>query len=48
MNEIVKQFSVNDAEENDEMITDWINEQFDVDTDTYDINFLINQICHSR
>ena len=48
MNEIVKQFSINEAEENDEMITDWINEQFDVDTDTYDINFLVNQICHSR
>jgi len=48
MHEIIKQLSVNDAEENDEMITDWINEQFDVDTDTYDINFLINQICHSR
>ncbi|RLA25926.1 MAG: hypothetical protein DRR11_20385, partial [Gammaproteobacteria bacterium] len=44
---ILKTFSP-DCEENDEAITDWINETFDLDTETYDVEFLINQICQSR
>lgn len=44
--QILGQFS-NDYEENDAMITEWLNSNFDIDTDTYDIEFLANQICSS-
>jgi len=46
MEEIVRKFSC-DLEENDAMVTEWINDNFDLDTDTYDVEFLINQICHA-
>jgi hypothetical protein len=44
MEEILNRFS-EDCEENDSMITEWVNENFQLDTDTYDIDFLFNQIC---
>ncbi len=46
MKDIVNKFS-NDHEENDEMITQWINDNCDIETETYDVNFLFNQICHA-
>ena len=44
--EILKKFS-GDLVENDVMITEWLNETFDVDSVTYDIDFLVKQICKS-
>ena len=32
-------------EENDNLITDWVNDTFELDTNTYNIEFLVNQIC---
>lgn len=46
MEKAVEKFSKN-YEENDSMITDWVNYNFNMDTDTYDVNFLINQICRA-
>ncbi len=46
MADIVKKFS-DDHDENDELITQWINDNYDVDTDTYDVDFLFKQICHA-
>ncbi len=46
MEDIVRKFS-EDLDENDEMITEWINNNFELETETYDISFLVNQICHA-
>ncbi len=46
MADIVKKFS-DDHDENDELITQWINDNYDVDTHTYDVDFLFKQICHA-
>ena len=43
---ILKKFS-GDLVENDLMITAWLNESFDVDCVTYDVEFLVKQICKS-
>ncbi|MCP4349424.1 MAG: hypothetical protein GY795_28420 [Desulfobacterales bacterium] len=44
MEDILQKFTEN-GEENDMLITDWVNETFDMCTDTYDFEFLVNQIC---
>ncbi len=44
MEDILQKFTEN-GEENDMLITDWVNETFDMSTDTYDFEFLVNQIC---
>jgi hypothetical protein len=44
MTEILDQFSEN-LEENDQLVTYWVNDTFDIDTDTYDIEYIVNQIC---
>lgn len=46
MNDILNKFSSN-LEENDNLITDWLNETFDLSTETYNIDFLVEQICHA-
>ena len=46
MAEIVAKFTEN-HEENDFLVTEWVNENFDSDTDTYDIDFIVNQICRA-
>lgn len=46
MEDIVNKFGT-DTEENDEFITNWLNDNFQLDTDTYNIDFLVNQICHA-
>jgi len=46
MNEIVGKFTEK-HEENDFLITEWINDNFDLSTDTYNIDFIVNQICHA-
>jgi len=46
LEKILATFSEN-LEENDELITDWVNENFEVLTETYNIEFLVNQICHA-
>ena len=42
--DILKKFGDNMIE-NDAMITDWVNENFDFDTKTYDLDFVVTQIC---
>ena len=44
MQQIVSSFSC-DKIENDALITEYINELYDVDTKTYDTEMLANQIC---
>ena len=44
MDAILQKFG-NDFEENDEAVTEWLNESFDMDTETYDTEFLLNQVC---
>lgn len=44
MKDILGRFSDN-LEENDELITQWLNDNFKMDTDTYDVHFIVNQIC---
>jgi len=46
MEEIVTKFSEN-GEENDEMITEWVNGNFQLDTETYDVEYIVNQICQA-
>ncbi len=46
MAEILKKFSEN-QDENDEMVTKWINDNFDLDTETFDVDFIVNQICRA-
>ncbi len=43
---ILNKFSEN-LEDNDEMVTEWINSNFHVDTSTYDTELLLNKICCS-
>ena len=44
---ILDKFSWKDLEENDQLVTDWLNENFELDTETYNVDFIINQICHA-
>ena len=44
MNELVQAFGGN-YEENDEMIKDFVNDNFDLDTVQYDVGFVARQIC---
>ncbi len=46
MEDIVIKFS-EDLDENDEMLTEWINNNFELETETYLIGFLVNQIYHA-
>ena len=46
MKHILDLFS-SDYDSNDEMITKWINNKFDFDTVTYDIDFIVKQVCHA-
>ena len=45
MSKIANKFSAENCEQNDEMITEWINENFDMDTETFNIDFIVNQLC---
>jgi hypothetical protein len=45
MEDILNSFSSGNREENDEYITDWVNENFQMNTETFNIEFLVNQIC---
>ena len=44
MRDVVSVFT-DDLRVNDSIVTEWVNEKFDVDTDVYDLEFMINQIC---
>ncbi len=44
--DIVNTFSA-DIEENDEMITQWVNSNFDMNTETFNVDFIMNQICRA-
>ncbi len=46
MEDIVNKFSA-DLEEKDEMITEWLNENFDMNTETFNVDFIVNQICRA-
>lgn len=46
MEEILNRFST-DLEENDLQVTDWLNEKFDLNTSTYNVDFIAEQICHA-
>ncbi len=46
MNMIVNRFG-EDLEENDSFVTTWVNNMFDLDTRTYDSDFVLNQIARS-
>ena len=46
MKEILEKFD-NDYEENDSSITEWVNETFDLDTETYNTDFLVTQVCRA-
>jgi hypothetical protein len=45
MHSILDKFSSEDFEENDELVTEWLNENFELDTETYNVAFIVNQIC---
>ena len=47
MSEIIRVFSERDYAENDSLITDWVNDHFDIDTDTYNLDFILNQVCRA-
>lgn len=44
MMDILYRFTEN-HEDNDELITKWLNDNFKLDTETYDVEFIVNQIC---
>ena len=44
MKEIQKTFDRKNLPENDTAVTDFVNDTYDMQTDTYDIDFLSNQI----
>lgn len=46
MREILEKFDA-DYEENDILVTDWINENFDLNTETYNADFLLSQVCRA-
>ena len=45
--ELLKDFSREDLEENDTAVTEWVNETFDLNTQTYNVDFIVNQICRA-
>ena len=47
MEEILARFSPEDFEENDFLVTEWVNDNFELNTETYNIGFLVNQVCHA-
>lgn len=47
MTEIVGEFDTEDFEENDFRVTEWLNSNFDLSTEVYDTDFILNQICHA-
>ena len=47
MTEIVAKFSKEDYEENDEVVTEWVNENFELNTETYNVDFFVKQICRA-
>ncbi len=46
MEDIVNKFSA-DLEENGETITEWVNANFDMNTETFNVDFIVNQIFHA-
>ena len=36
-----------DLIQNDDAVTDWVNEYFDLDTETYELEYIVNQLCHA-
>ncbi len=46
LNTIVNRFG-QDCEENDSFVTTWVNKMFDLDTRTFDCQFVMNQIARS-
>jgi hypothetical protein len=47
MSVIRNEFSGADFEENDHLVTEWVNENFELNTDTYNVDFIANQICRA-
>jgi hypothetical protein len=47
MSSFLDKFSSEEYEENDHLITEWLNENFELDTDAYNIDFIVNQVCHA-
>ena len=45
MQKIVNVFDSQDLVDNDNTVTEFINENFNVDLETYDVDFILNQIC---
>jgi len=46
MKDILRNFG-DDSEENDILVSNWVNETFDLNTDVYDLEFMFNQICRA-
>ncbi len=46
MNTIVNKFGA-DLEDNDSFVTNWVNNRFELDTKTYDSDFVLNQIARN-
>ena len=45
MCEIVRAFDSQDLVANDESVTEFVNDNFSVNLETYDVEFILNQIC---
>jgi len=46
MKTITEEFGM-DLENNDLLVTDWVNEEFDINTNVFDLEFMLNQISHA-
>ena len=45
LKQIVDRFCSQDLELNDTKVTTWLNANFDVDTNVFELDFIVNQIC---
>ena len=45
MGKILAEFVPGKLEENDQRVTEWVNERYDLASDAFDVQHVINQIC---
>ena len=48
LHSIVKNFDSTNLVANDTLVTQFVNENFNIDLETYDVDFLLAQICRSQ
>jgi hypothetical protein len=45
LKDIIETLDADDSSANDELVTAFVNQRYDVDTKTYDLDYIIEQIC---